>query len=52
MRETDTCIICGKPYYFGNNAAPVANGFCCDHCHLEVVIPARMAQLKKPRQKQ
>lgn len=43
------CCICGKKFYgFGNNPIPVKpNGECCDSCNYNVVIPARLKQIKK-----
>ena len=36
------CSICGKPYMgYGNNAAPINDGRCCDECN-EKVIMARI----------
>lgn len=36
------CSICGKPYVgYGNNAAPINDGRCCDECNRKVVM-ARM----------
>ena len=31
----------------GNNAEPVNNGRCCDHCNATVVIPARLTQMRQ-----
>lgn len=46
-RETWKCSICGKKFTgWGNNAQPVKAGRCCDHCNIEWVIPARMAEIK------
>ena len=37
------CVICGREYIgHGNNADPVANGYCCDKCNCTVVIPLRI----------
>lgn len=43
-----TCCICGATYYgWGNNAWPVDNeGRCCDECNFNVVIPARLRDMK------
>lgn len=43
------CCICGKEFKeYGNNADPVCfNGFCCDDCNINVVIPARIAKVTK-----
>jgi len=46
------CSICGKPiepkgtWTHGNNADPINLGRCCDKCDSEVVIPARLAQVR------
>ena len=46
------CVICGEeilPNWFGyaggNNAQPVADGRCCDHCNDAVVIPERVRRV-------
>jgi hypothetical protein len=40
------CIICRKATNgFGNNAAPVKDGRCCDDCNSNVVIPTRIAAI-------
>ena len=50
-KETKICSICGKPYTgWGNNAYPVNNGRCCDHCNTTKVIPARFAALKNEKE--
>lgn len=42
------CCICGKKIMgYGNNAEPVKKGTCCDECNMTVVIPARIAGMKK-----
>jgi hypothetical protein len=47
------CCICGKPippqgtWLHGNNAEPVADGRCCQHCDDTVVIPARIVAIYK-----
>ena len=39
------CCICGKECEgFGNNAAPVKDGVCCDECNASVVIPKRIEE--------
>lgn len=44
--ETKKCVICGKTYTgWGNDAWPVADGYCCDQCNMDKVIPARLAQM-------
>lgn len=36
------CAICGKVFDgYGNNAAPVKEGVCCDECNAKTVIPTR-----------
>lgn len=43
-----TCSICNvKQYGWDNNAAPVNDGRCCGDCNTHVVIPLRMARLKR-----
>ena len=39
-----TCCICGHKFLgYGHNASPVVeNGYCCDKCNSEKVIPKRM----------
>ena len=40
------CNICKAPYNgYGNNAAPVKDGRCCDICNQTIVIPARMQNI-------
>ena len=37
------CVLCKKVIEsFGNNAAPIMEGRCCDKCNINVVIPARL----------
>jgi hypothetical protein len=44
------CSICGKPYEgFGNNARPIKEGFCCDDCNRDVVVPRRIELVLKER---
>lgn len=41
-----TCCLCGQAYAGkGNNAAPLANGLCCNKCNAALVIPERMKQI-------
>jgi hypothetical protein len=43
-----TCSICGvNQYGWDNNAAPVNDGRCCGDCNTYVVIPLRMARIKR-----
>ena len=46
-----SCCICGKFFKgFGNNPYPVKEtGRCCDECNDTVVIPARLAEIIKER---
>jgi hypothetical protein len=40
------CVICRKSFPgFGNNAAPVADGQCCNDCNINVVVPARVERM-------
>lgn len=44
------CSICQEDYgEFGNNATPVNQGRCCDECNYAVVLPARMALMRRVR---
>jgi len=50
MRQPLNCSICGLPiprklgWAVGHNAGPVVlNGRCCQDCHDEVVVPARIS---------
>ena len=43
VTEDKVCVICGDTIErYGNNAAPIADGICCDQCNKEKVIPARI----------
>lgn len=46
------CVICGKSFTgWGNDPWPVKEeGYCCDKCNMEVVLPARLALLAKSEQ--
>lgn len=45
--QEQECVICHKKYKgYGNNAQPVANGYCCDECNTTVVIPARVEKFQ------
>ena len=38
------CIFChGAIQFEGNNAEPVKEGVCCNHCNLRIVLPYRMS---------
>lgn len=40
------CSICETEYSgYGNNAQPINDGECCDHCNMLVVIPTRLKEL-------
>ena len=42
------CSICHGPYVgHGNNAWPFQAGRCCDECNDQIVVPARIALIKK-----
>lgn len=44
----NTCVICGEEFEgYGNNAAPYAEGICCDECNALYVIPARIELMQK-----
>lgn len=50
MVQLNTCTICEGPiepnefgWDGGDNAAPIAKGFCCKTCHVSMVLPARFA---------
>jgi len=46
--ETHRCSICQREYRgWGNNAAPVNHGRCCDDCNSLVVIPARLNEIRE-----
>jgi hypothetical protein len=50
--EKKTCALCGKTIVgFGHNAAPLAEGQCCDDCNRDKVIPQRIRDmgLREPR---
>ena len=41
------CIFCHEPIHFeGNNAEPLKDGICCNHCNMRLVIPYRMSLCK------
>lgn len=47
-QKKSKCCICGKEIKgYGNNAAPIKSGVCCDECNSEKVIPARLALINK-----
>lgn len=47
------CSICNKEikpegsWTQGNNAEPVKSGRCCNECNMNIVIPARINQMRK-----
>jgi len=55
------CVICGSKisphmtdegvvyWEGGHNAEPYASGRCCDLCHGEFVLPARLKQMREER---
>lgn len=51
MTEIDKkffCSICGLEFSgFGNNAAPINDGRCCDLCNDEIVIPRRLIDIMR-----
>ncbi len=43
IREVTYCCLCGKRIEgHGHNAAPLADGVCCDECNMTKVIPERI----------
>ena len=41
--ELKTCVLCHETFTGdGNNAAPLADGLCCDKCNIDRVVPERM----------
>ena len=51
--KEETCCICGEPIEgYGNNPSPYKHeGRCCNACNLKFVIPARLAELNKLKEK-
>lgn len=50
-QQAQKCVICGKVFTgYGNNADPIADGECCDKCNSDVVVPARIEQLRRARE--
>jgi hypothetical protein len=52
------CSLCGSPiptgpggWRHGHNAQPLSGGRCCEQCNSDVVVPARIAQLKADARK-
>ena len=46
------CVVCDEQYYgFGNNAAPLKEGRCCDDCHWKRVLPARINEVIGPKKR-
>jgi len=49
------CCICGKEienkggFTQDNNAWPVKDGRCCDHCNNTVIIPERVRRMTQNR---
>lgn len=52
--KTIKCSICGQRININesNNAQPINNGYCCNHCNSTYVIPARFAEMKEWFRKQ
>lgn len=43
--EPKTCVLCHETFTGeGNNAAPLAEGLCCDRCNMTRVVPARVGK--------
>lgn len=48
IREVLYCCLCGRRIEgYGNNAAPLADGVCCDECNATKVIPERLRMAKE-----
>ena len=48
----DYIEVCGETISgFGNNAEPVMDGYCCDKCNAEIVMPARLKNFLENRKK-
>lgn len=44
--EEQICVLCKKKFKgWGNDAWPLADGYCCDECNSTKVVPARIAQM-------
>ena len=42
------CCICGNTFNgYGNNAAPIKNGTCCNKCNTQFVVPSRLYGTRK-----
>ncbi len=49
-RQLEHCTFCGQPSgRYGNNAAPLAAGSCCDSCNTTVVLAHRMELARRGR---
>ena len=47
LTHSDTCSVCGGQFFgFGNSAAPINHGRCCDTCN-ELVVLIRMDRLAR-----
>jgi hypothetical protein len=45
-KKVKECCICSLEYIgYGNNAAPVKEGRCCDECNSVMVVPVRIGAL-------
>jgi hypothetical protein len=45
-KQVFACSICQRSVQgYGNNAAPINDGRCCDNCNSNVVIPARIERM-------
>lgn len=44
----NNCRLCNESFVgYGNNAAPIMDGICCNKCNYDKVIPARLEILEK-----
>lgn len=50
--KDNKCSICGDlmdEENWDNNAEPINNGRCCEHCNMCIVLPARLRKIKEMR---
>ena len=47
MAVAAVCCVCSQQLNgYGNNAAPLRQGQCCDSCNIRIVVPFRMEQIQ------
>ena len=53
MAVAEVCCFCSQQLNeYGNNAAPLKQGQCCDSCNMRTVVPVRMKQMQRMMQMQ